>query len=253
MCPISNLIITEIEDAMVVHSEKGRYVQMKDRESYGLSLCISGQITYTMNGRKYISNQNNAVLLPQDATYSLYGDKEGLFPVINFKCQNFNCSEITILPLENPQTCIRIFEILKNLFLHNENHLKIYSLFYELLDNVSSANLQKHSLLLTVFRYIEENISDAQLSNTVLASKMGISEVYLRKLFIAHQNCTPKQYIINMRIKKSKQMLVDTPYAISTIAEECGFSSLYHFCRMFKQRTGQTPTQYAAANRIYKI
>ena len=37
------------------------------------------------------------------------------------------------------------------------------------------------------------------------------------------------------------------------IAQDCGFSSVYHFCRCFKQRTGKTPTQYAAENKTYQI
>lgn len=226
---------------------------MTNRHSYGLSLCISGQITYTMNGKKYISNQSNAVILPQGGSYTLFGDKEGLFPVINFKCENLNCDEIIVFPLENPQACIQSFKVLTNLFLHNESSLKIYSAFYELLSKVFPANSPKNTPLDSVIQYIEENIQNPELSNTELASQIGISEVYLRKLFLAHYNITPRQHILDIRIRKAKQLLCDTPLTVATIAEKCGFSSVYHFCRMFKQRTGLTPTQYAANNKVYKI
>lgn len=253
MSILDNIIITSIETPIVVHSEKGRNFQMKDRSCYGLSLCASGQITYTMNEKRYVSNQTNAVLLPQGGTYSLYGDKEGIFPVVNFNCENLNCSEIVVLPLENPQACIKIFESLKDLFLQNANNLKIYRTFYELLDKVSSANSQKQNPLDPVTKYIVENIQSPELSNTCLARQLGISEVYLRKLFSVHYNITPKQYVLDIRIRKAKQMLCDTPFTVSAIAEACGFASVYHFCRAFKQRTGATPTQYANKNRIFKI
>lgn len=250
---LDNVVITDIETPIVVHSDKGRTCQMTDRKTYGLSLCISGQITYTINGNNYISNQNNAILLPEGKTYSLYGDKEGLFPVVNFKCKNLNCDEIVIIPLENPQACIKDFETLKNLFLHNENRLKIYSAFYELLNKVSSANSSKHTLILTALRYIEKNISDPELSNTKLAKQIGISEVYLRKLFVTNCKITPKQYIFDVRIRKAKQMLSDTSFTVTAISEECGFSSVYHFCRAFKNKTGMTPTEYANLNKIFQI
>ena len=253
MSILDNILITAVETPIVVHSEKGRKFQMKDRSCYGLSLCASGQITYTMNQKKYISNQNNAILLPQGGAYSLYGDKDGIFPVVNFNCKNLNCSEIVVLPLENPQSCIKIFESLKDLFLQDANNLKIYHTFYELLDNVSSATSQKHNPLDPVTKYIVENIQSPELSNTCLARQLGISEVYLRKLFSVHYNSTPKQYILDIRIRKAKQMLRDTPFTVSAIAEACGFASVYHFCRVFKQRTGTTPTQYANENRIFKI
>lgn len=250
---LDEIVVTNIDAPIVVHSEKGRKFQMADRKSYGISLCISGQITYTMNGKQFISNQSNAVILPQGGTYSLYGDKEGLFPLINFKCENLNYDEIKVLPLENPQGCIKDFEALKDLFLHNKNHHKIYSTFYELLDKVSSSNSQIPYPLDSVIKYISENIQSSQLSNTYLAKKIGISEVYLRKLFLTHYNITPKQYILDIRIRKAKQMLRDTPFSVAAIAEECGFSNVYHFCRSFKQRTGLTPTQYTANNKVLKI
>ena len=250
---LNNIIVTDIQRPLIVHSEKGHRFQMKDRQSYGLSFCISGQITYTMNEKKFISNQSNVVILPQGGTYTLFGDKEGLFPVINFKCENFDCDEIIVLPLENLQTCIKDFDTLKDLFLHNKNHYKIYSTFYELLDKVASVNSQKQKPLEAVIKYIDKNIQNPKLSNTSLARQLGISEVYLRKLFLAHYNISPKQYILDIRIRKAKQMLRDTPFTVAAIAEECGFSSVYHFCRAFKQRVGLTPTQYAINNRVFKI
>ena len=250
---LDNIVITDIEIPIVVHSKKGRKFQMTNRQSYGLSLCISGQITYTMNGENYISDQNKAVLLPKGGTYSLQGDKEGLFPVVNFKCENFNCNEIVVVPLENSQACIKDFETLKDLFLHDKNRLKIYSAFYVLLDKVSSANLRKQHPLGSVIEYIAENIQSPELSNTRLARQIGISEVYLRKLFLACYNITPKQYILDIRIKKAKHMLINTPFTVTAISEECGFSSVYHFCRAFKNKTGMAPTEYANLNKIYQI
>lgn len=247
------IIITDIATPGIVHSEKGRCMEMEKRLYYGLSLCLGGQITYTMNGKKYVSNQDSAVLLPQGGTYSLYGDKEGLFPLINFRCENYACDEIGVFALENPQACIKDFETIRNLMLYGGSRLKIYSVFYELLSKVFSLSASMHTPMHSAIQYIEKNISDPNLSNEEIAKKMGISEVYLRKLFATHQKTTPKQYILDMRIRKAKQLLVDTPFTITAIAEECGFSSLYHFCRVFKLRTGTTPSEYAAKNRIYKI
>lgn len=91
------------------------------------------------------------------------------------------------------------------------------------------------------------------LSNTALAKTLGISEVYFRKLFFKRYNISPKQYILDFRIQKAKQMLVETPYTVLSISESCGFSTPNHFCRTFKQHTGLTPTQYALQNCVYEI
>lgn len=250
---LDNTVVTDIRPPFIVHSEKGQRVQMKNRQTFGLSLCINGQITYTMNGKTYVSDQNKAVLLPQGGTYTILGNKDGTFPVVNFACQHLDCTEIAVFPLENPQACTQDFETLKDLFLHNESPLKIYRTFYELLHKISCEIPRTYSPLRSVIQYIEQNIADTELSNTVLADKLHISEVYLRKLFLIHYQTTPKQYILDIRIRKAKQLLRDTSLTVAAIAEECGFSGVYHFCRMFKQKTGMTPTGYAVTNKIYKI
>ena len=226
---------------------------MKNRSTFGLSLCSSGQITYTMHGRQYISDPTNAVLLPLGGTYSLLGDKEGLFPVINFICSGLHCDGIRVIPLQNPAACLQEFETIQNLFVYNGSRLKLYSTFYGLLDTVLSAAAPRNSPLQPALQYIEEHLSDPELSNTLLAEQLGISEVYLRKLFTQYSGTSPRQYILELRIRKARQLLSNTTSSITAIAETCGFSSLYHFCRVFKDRTDMTPTEYAALNKTYQI
>ena len=253
MISFDSMALTNVRRPMVVQSQKGKFYQMENRQYFGLSFCMSGQITYTMNGKTYISNPNNAVLLPQGGSYCLVGDGDGQFPVINFLCNGLDCREITVLPLEDPQACLQRFQTLQQLFLRNESRMKIFSTFYDLLDLLACQNGENSDRLAFAVKYIEEHMQDPNLSNVELAKYLGISEVYLRKQFQANYRVTPKQYILNARIRKARQLLIDTPYTVAAVAEECGFSSVYHFCRCFRQRTGKTPTQYAAENKIYQI
>lgn len=253
MDSLKNIIITNVKQPFTVHSPKGKDSKITNRKFYGLSFCISGQITYTMNGQSYISNHDCAVFLPKGGTYSLHGDREGDFPVINFDSSNLDLDTITILPLKNPQGFIAEYETIKAMFLFPENRLKIFSAFYELINKLYVEQLPQYDLLSPAIHYIKENIADAELSNAILARQMGISEVYLRKLFISRYGTTPKQYILNIRIGKAKQLLLDTPLTVTAISEECGFSSLYHFCRSFKNRTGLSPMEYAKNNKKYKL
>ena len=253
MVKFRNMIITEIENPLIVHSEKGRKFQMTNRECWGLSLCIEGQISYEMNNKKFVSTKDTAVILPQGASYSLSGDKDGLFPVINFWCEGLICNEIAIIPLKNSQVCINLFEKLKEQYLNKENHLQAFSLFYELLNEIFSENVTTHHTLAPAIDFIEKNISCTNLTNQYVANSLKISEVYLRKLFVRHLKTTPKQYILKYRIQEAKRMLTDTTFTVTEIAEKCGFSSVYHFSREFKLKNGITPTQYAQNNKILKI
>jgi len=248
-----NTVVKNLSAPTVVRSKKGHSFHMTRRKTYGLSFCISGQITYTMNEKTYVSVPGFAVLLPKGGTYTLSGDKEGIFPLINFDAEAFDCREITVLPLVNPAACLQNFNVLRELSLRGEHRLKQYSLFYDILSLVSPEEMPKSDILEPALRYISENLQRTDLSNTDLARQLGISEVYLRKLFAAHCGKSPKQYILDARIQKAKELLLDTRCSVTAISELCGFASLYHFCRVFKQRTGFSPTQFSNNNRVYHI
>jgi AraC-like DNA-binding protein len=246
-----NTILTDIRKPFIVFSEKGRKFSTESRRVFGLSFCINGQITYTQNGKTFVSQTGNAVLLPKGAAYKLYGDKEGVFPVIDFDCVGLDVDEITLFPLKDPAQYLNDFQELLHSSMQNNKRLRLFALLYGILDKLDSE--QSTSPLAAIIGHIETHLSNSELSNTFLSQKMGISEVYLRKLFVTHLHVTPKQYILNLRIKAAQQLLINSSKNITQISEECGFSSLYHFCRIFKQKTSFTPSEYILKNRAYKI
>jgi AraC-like DNA-binding protein len=249
----NDIIVTEIQKPFTVFSKKGRTEHTENRLFYGLSFCLDGQITYKFVGKEFVSNKNNAVILPKGATYSLHGDKEGLFPLINFNAQNFSCDSFIVIPLEHSLNYINDFNKLSDYFLREDKYLRIYSLFYHMLERLNLEESHTQNPLYPVINYLEKNISNPEITNVFLAKKLGISEVYLRKLFSVHYGTSPRQFIIDMRIQKAKSLLTNGTHTITSISEECGFSSLYHFCRIFKEKTGYTPSEYAANNQNFII
>ena len=49
---------------------------------------------------------------------------------------------------------------------------------------------------------------------------------------------------MDLRIKVARQMLGGSYASVTEVAEQCGFSGVYHFCRAFRAATGMTPTEY---------
>ena len=249
---MTNIIVTQLYSTVTIHAQKGKTFQKTDRECYSLSLCMSGQITYTMHGKHYVSTPDVAVILPKGSSYSLHADKAGLFPLISFECKGFSCEEIQVIPLRDPGACLADYERISRLLWRKEGQLAAYAALYELLDKVFTPQPVDHRLS-PALSYLAEHLSDPTLCNAHLAEALGISEVYLRKLFLTQLATTPRRYILDARISSAKQLLTDTGLCVTAIAEKCGFSSVYHFCRAFKTETGLTPTQYAQQNRIFRL
>lgn len=249
---LNNLIITECDDIKTVPSAKGRYEKMNNRRCYGLSFCISGKITYTHNGEKFVSDRNHAVIIPKGGTYTLHGDEKGLFPCINFDCTEKLCDTFVLIPLPESDSLIKKYNQMLALSLFEGNHAKIMSIFYDILHKLSSySNVSK--TIMPVISFIEKNYHNPNLKNQDLADACNISEVYLRKLFSKQFKTTPKQFILDIRVQKAKQLLTEGELKINAISDQCGFSSSYHFCHTFKEKTGLSPTEYMKQNQKFKI
>lgn len=239
-----NIIITEVSKVFTVNGNKGRYVKIKNRNSYGLTFCKSGKITYTHKGKKYISTPDCALILPQGADYELYNNETGIFPVINFKCIGWESGEFFRIPLKNSDSYISDYEKIHKLRLLKNNNIKIMHLLYGIFERLSEENLYGAGILAPAINYIESNFFDASLDIKMLADMSGICESYFRRIFVQKYNIPPKTYVINLRLKYARQLLSESKLDVSHIAEKCGFSNVYHFSRTFKSNYGETPTQF---------
>ena len=249
---LSNITITDIKEIVTVYSTKGRFEKIENRRSFGISFCADGQITYTHNGNRVISDKNHAVILPRGQTYTLHGDKTGNFPVINFTCSDAFCNTVLALPIQNTEAYIKDFERLRSLSLFNGNRAEMMSVLYHILHRLSGQSSSSR-VIMPAIKYLEGHYGDPDLKSVELAKQCRISEVYFRRIFADCYNTTPKQFLIDMRINKAKQLLSEGALKINSVAVRCGFSNQYHFCRVFKEKTGLAPTEYMKQNRISKI
>jgi AraC-like DNA-binding protein len=86
---------------------------------------------------------------------------------------------------------------------------------------------------------------DSDLSITEIAKECGVSECYFRRLFQEYSGESPINFRQKHRIEKAKQLLLsDEHYSVGEIAEELGFSDIYHFSKTFKKFCGISPNKF---------
>ncbi len=66
----------------------------------------------------------------------------------------------------------------------------------------------------------------------------------LSRLFMQELGVTATQYLKAYRVKIAQERLLFTDTPIKVIAQECGFKTVPHFTRCFKEETGATPAVY---------
>ena len=249
---LENAVITDVLETNTVYSPKGRKVSIHERECYGLSFCIDGgRIVYTQDGERFIEDKANAVLLPQNGTYSLSGEADGTFPVLNFFSLSPLSEKIAVLEVTNTEFLLSCYEEIRRLLASGGNRAKILSLFYEILGALTEK--ETSDLLSPALAYLEMHLADPKLSNEHLASAASVSEVYFRRLFKQRFGSSPKQYILHRRLQRAKQLLSEGRMSVRALAADCGFENESHFCRYFKESFGMTPGEYRRKNQNYAI
>lgn len=104
----------------------------------------------------------------------------------------------------------------------------------------SSANM----LISPALELIHSEFTRGDISVSELAALCGISEAYLRRIFLSKYGVSPKEYIINMRIGYAKQLLSLEEFPVGEIASMCGYAEPTHFSREFTKRVGVPPSEY---------
>lgn len=236
-----DIIIKDILSVVNVFSKKGYSEKNKRRASYGLSFCKSGKITYILNGEKFVSDSKCAVILPKGASYKILRQETGFFPVINFECDNFFTDKFLIIPINNSQNLMKMFNEISEHFYYNEK-LEAKSVLYRIFAEIAKNN--KDSNASRAVNYIYKNFSNPMLTNKEIADYLKISETYLNKQFLKDNGTTPKKYVQKIRMENAIKLLSEDNSTMSEIAELCGFSSIYNFSRAFKNYTNKSPTEY---------
>lgn len=109
-----------------------------------------------------------------------------------------------------------------------------------------TTDIIKNTQLLRLKSYIRKNLSNPNLSPSVIAQANGISSRYMRKIFSEEETTCSKQ-ISNLRIGMIAEELKDrhnSHTSISQIAFKWGFNNVSHFSRAFKDSTGMSPSSY---------
>ncbi len=91
--------------------------------------------------------------------------------------------------------------------------------------------------------YIQENFH-RPITRDSIASRFSISSNHLSRLFRQQGHMTLADYITWVRVDRAKFMLKKYNFKLNDVSVRCGFKDVNYFCRVFKSRTGRTPTEY---------
>lgn len=102
---------------------------------------------------------------------------------------------------------------------------------------------RQENIIVQLKEYIEQHLGE-NLSRSVLAQNVYLSEDYISKIFVKMTGMSIPNYISARRIEKAKEYIKNSSMPISKIALEVGYSNFSYFSKTFRDLVGCTPNEY---------
>lgn len=230
---------------------------------FELTFVDNGTLNTSIDGVEYILNSFDIIVYDKNQfhTQSVKVDSSCSYLTIMF---DMKCEDASLI-------CNRVFHCRKELYKAVRTFAKsisstipysenlILSNFYEIIVRLfqydylelDDSKLHKESyqhfqdeLLEGILAYIEEKIS-SPISIEDLCIKFSISRSSLQIMFKDNLNTSPKKYINDLKLSRSKELIKENKYTISEIAFMLGFNSIHYFSRAFTQHYEISPSEYA--------
>ncbi len=109
--------------------------------------------------------------------------------------------------------------------------------------------LRSTSFSQEIVSYIQENLQ-SNMTTKSLAEKFNITEKRLCALVQKATGQLPKRYITTARVEQAKTLLETTDAPIRDIATQIGMPDYNYFSKVFRQSTGESPSDYRKSHRI---
>jgi len=98
-------------------------------------------------------------------------------------------------------------------------------------------------VLRRVVEFMHANM-DKQIGLKDLADCAGLSLSHFSLQFRASTNQSPHQYMLRLRIERSKELLTDSRLSVLDVGLEVGFRNQQHFATVFRNSVGVPPSVY---------
>ena len=234
----------------------------------------SGEATLVIAGKPYPVSKNTLAYVP---SYTAYRFEFGTDADVSLVCINFDIeargegeehtkpieienwngdrsdgeelSEEFALPIviQSAETVQKDINKLAGLFFAKEPYYSDFASLYMkkiILFAISRSDSDSASRpAVKIIEYLRENYR-YNLKNSDLAKRFGYHPNHLNRVVKDYTGMPLKSYIISCRIAAAKEQLAATDEPITTISENCGFSSPSYFAEIFSRSEAMSPREY---------
>ena len=107
----------------------------------------------------------------------------------------------------------------------------------------TAVTIIEHPAVAKAVEYAKANLNES-FGVKALVTAAGVSRRYLETAFLSSLHRTPADFLAEMRVERAKEMLATRTFTLSRVAQECGFSDLRQFRRVFTRVEKMSPRAF---------
>ena len=240
----------------------------------------TGRLNVLVDGELYTLSAGDLILYPPYAFHSVAMSQGAVAMCVTFSTDSARLHQLTgrilLLTPEAQQSLLNINNLKCMLFADVKGSSLVKDFTLRGMNQTQafdSADFQKLTNLLEIFlvdlckaeqrsqndhlqsqefaalnAYLKKNLNRS-LSLEEISAEYGVAIPQLQKSCREQCGCGPITYFISLKIGAAKQMIKEGTFTFTEISEALGFSSVHYFSRLFKSKTGMSPSEYEATLR----
>lgn len=235
-----------------VSRPKGYKHHHRRRFKHAFIYTVSGAMCDVLLGeqnRKIYAKVGELVFIPKGCDYyGIYSEENTEIKIIQFDIIGQELPPYLQHPqkINFPKFSKQVENIFKPLKENEVSHpfyylSRIYELLWLIDENYSKIPSKYKKLQIALSEISEYYKRNEKIA--YYASLCDMSEVNFRRLFHEYTGQSPIEYRNDVRLNNAKIKLQSGMYNVSEVAEDCGFTNLSFFTRLYKKKFGYTPKE----------
>ena len=214
---------------------------------YDLTLVLEGRLDYRINNKTLTVGAGDAVLMPPGSKRErIAGEGRATYASFNFRTEEEIPLPVLIESAVGKEIRMMVYACDE---IDRDHGVYARAAFGDLLSAIIHALLSAVTrstyspLTERILAYIHENYRHP-LTLGKIASEMAYSVQHCDQVFKRDVGESIVRYLIDYRVARVKEHLIENVMSIKEIAERTGFGESNYLSRQFRQRTGYSPLRF---------